>query len=150
MSPGSPARTAAEASVRVSALRSSTRSPRAPESRGIPASLTRVFKAIEKIQKGSHERLGTGQLNRLIADAFSQQPAALRNGKRFKVLYATVPEPRSDEPIPLPEIVLFCNNPKYLDEHFKRYLDSCIRQQLPYTGLPLMFRFRGREERGHK
>jgi GTP-binding protein len=114
------------------------------------ASLTRVFKAIEKIQKGAHERLGTGQLNRVIADAFSQQPAAMRNGKRFKVLYATVPEPRRDEPIPLPEIVLFCNNPKYLDEHFRRYLDSCIRQQVPYVGLPLMFRFRGREERGQK
>jgi GTP-binding protein len=114
------------------------------------ASLTRVFKAIEKIQKGSHERLGTGQLNRLIADAFSQQPAAMRNGKRFKVLYATVPEPRSNEPIPLPEIVLFCNNPKYLDEHFRRYLDSCVRGVVPYVGLPLMFRFRGREERGKK
>jgi GTP-binding protein len=89
-------------------------------------------------------------LNRVLADAFSQQPAAIRSGKRFKVLYATVPEPRRDIPIPIPEIVIFCNHYKYLDEHYKRYLEARIREHIPYTGLPIEFRFRGREERGKK
>ena len=112
------------------------------------ASLTRLFKAIEKIEAGSKERLGTGLLNRVIADAFTQQPAAIRGGKRFKVLYATVPEPRRDVAIAPPEVVIFCNHPKYLDEHYKRYLEARIREQVPYAGLPLLFHFRGREERG--
>jgi GTPase len=114
------------------------------------ASLTRLFKAIEKVEKGAHERLGTGLLNRVLADAFTQQPAAIRGGKRFKVLYATVPEPRRDIPIPVPEIVIFCNHYKYLDEHYKRYLEARIREQIPYVGLPIEFRFRSREERGKK
>jgi GTP-binding protein len=114
------------------------------------ASLTRLFKAIEKVETGAKQRIGTGALNRLLADAFSQQPAAIRSGKRFKVLYATVPEPRRDIPIPTPEIVLFCNNYKYLDEHYQRYLEARVREHIPYTGLPLKFRFRGREERGSK
>ena len=87
-------------------------------------------------------------LNRTIAEAFTQQPAAIRGGKRFKVLYATVPEPRRDIPIPVPEIVIFCNHYKYLDEHYKRYLEARIREQVPYVGLPVLFHFRGREERG--
>jgi GTPase len=112
------------------------------------ASLTRLFKAIEKVESGAKQRLGTGQLNRVIAEAFSQQPAAIRGGKRFKVLYATVPEPRTDVAIAPPEIVIFCNHPKYLDEHYKRFLEARIREHVPYMGLPILFRFRGREERG--
>ena len=112
------------------------------------ASLTRLFKAIEKVEIGANQRIGTGVLNRTIADAFTQQPAAIRGGKRFKVLYATVPEPRRDIPIPVPEIVIFCNHFKYLDEAYKRYLEARIREQVPYMGLPILFHFRGREERG--
>jgi predicted GTPase len=44
--------------------------------------------------------------------------------------------------------VIFCNHHKYLDEHYKRYLEARIREQVPYTGLPMLFHFRGREERG--
>jgi GTPase len=114
------------------------------------ASLTRLFKAIEAVERGARERLGTGQLNRILAEAFTQQPTAIRSGKRFKILYATVPEARGDSPMPLPEIVVFCNNPKYLDEHYRRYLEARIREHRPYLGLPMIFRFRGREERGGK
>ena len=39
---------------------------------------------------------------------------------------ATVPEPRHDIPIPTPEIVLFCNHYKYLDEHYQRYLEASL------------------------
>jgi len=114
------------------------------------ASLTRVFKTIEAIERGGRERLGTGQLNRLIADAFAQQPAALRSGKRFKILYATVPEPRTDSPIAAPEFIFFCNHEKLLDEHYRRYLEARIREKVPYLGIPVLFRFRNREERGGK
>lgn len=112
------------------------------------ASLTRLFKSIEAVEKGAQQRLATGPLNRLIAEAFTQQPTAIRNGKRFKVLYATVPEPSRDNPIPVPKIVLFCNNGKLIDDHYRRYLEARIREHAPYPGLPLLFHFRGREERG--
>ncbi len=112
------------------------------------ASLTRLFKAIEKVEAGSKRHIGTGVLNRLLAAAFTNQPAAIRSGKRFKAIYATMPESRSDSPIPLPEVVIFCNNPKYLDDHYRRYIEARIREEEPYTGVPVMLRLRGREERG--
>jgi GTP-binding protein len=114
------------------------------------ASLTRLFKTIEAVERGAQQRLGTGPLNRLVAEAFAQQPAALRSGKRFKILYATVPEPKTDSPIPLPGFVFFCNNGKLLDDHYRRYLEARIREHVPYPGLPLVFHFRSREERGGK
>lgn len=125
-------------------------SPRLFVSAKTGASLTRLFKTIEKVEAGAQKRLGTGVLNRVFAEAFTQQPAAIRGGKRFKVIYATVPQPETNTPIPVPEIVIFCNNEKYLDEHYKRYLEGKIREQVPYDGLPILFRFRGREERGGK
>jgi GTP-binding protein len=112
------------------------------------ASLTRLFKSIEAVERGAQQRLGTGPLNRLIAEAFAQQPAALRSGKRFKILYATIPVPKGDSPMPSPQFVFFCNNGKLLDDHYRRYLEARIREQAPYPGLPLIFHFRSREERG--
>ncbi len=114
------------------------------------ASLTRLFKSIEAIERGAKTRMTTGVLNRVITEAFAQQPAAIRNGKRFKVLYATIPVTNSDEPIPLPQFVIFCNNGKLLDDHYRRYLEARIREVHPYEGLPLIFNFRSREERKKK
>ena len=46
--------------------------------------------------------------------------------------------------------MFFCNNGKLLDDHYRRYLEARIREQVPYVGLPLVFHFRSREERGGK
>ena len=112
------------------------------------ASLDRLFKRIENIREASRKRINTGALNRLIAAALTQQPPALRGGKRFKVLYATQPKPVNPSPIPLPEIVLFCNNGRLLDDQYRRFLVTRIRDGQPWEGLPLILHFREREERG--
>jgi len=114
------------------------------------ASLDRLFKRIEDVREASRKRISTGALNRLIASALTQQPPAMRSGKRFKILYATQPEPERASPIPLPEIVLFCNNASLLDEHYRRFLEARIREEQPWEGLPMIIRFREKEERGGK
>ncbi len=112
------------------------------------ASLERLFKRIENIREASRKRINTGALNRLIAAALTQQPPAHRLGKRFKILYATQPEPKNHSPIPLPEIVIFCNNGKLLDAHYRRFLEGRIRKEQAWDGLPMILHFRDREERG--
>ena len=112
--------------------------------------LDRLFKTIEQVRIGAKQRIKTGPLNRLLAEAMTAHPPGARSGKRFKVLYGTQPEPRSNDAIVVPEVVFFVNDAKLLDESYGRYLEAQIREHFPYVGLPLLFRFRGREAKVRK
>ena len=111
------------------------------------AELTRLFKTIERVRNESHDRIGTGVLNRLFMTAIAAHPPSMRGGKRFKVLFATQPEHNKPWPIPVPEFVLFVNDEKLLDDSYRRFIESHIREKAPYTGLPLIFHFRARTPR---
>src|SRR4051812_32900970 len=114
------------------------------------ASLEKLFKRIENVREASRKRIGTGALNRIIAAAVTQQPPASRSGKRFKVLYATQPEPKGDRAIPAPEIVIFCNDGKLLDASYRKFLDSKLRKEQPWPGLPILMHFRERKPRAER
>ena len=112
--------------------------------------LDRLFKTIEKVRTGAKQRITTGPLNRLIAEAMTAHPPGARSGKRLKILYGTQPEPQTTKAIHVPEVVFFVNDKNLLDESYHRYLDSQIREHFPYPGLPLLFHLRSREKRAGK
>ena len=112
--------------------------------------LDRLFKTIEQVRLGAKQRIKTGPLNRLLGEALTSHPPGARGGKRFKVLYGTQPEPRSGDAIVVPEVVLFVNDPKLLDESYGRFLEAQIREHFPYVGLPLLVRLRGRVVKARK
>jgi GTP-binding protein len=114
------------------------------------AELTRLFKTIERIQRDARERIGTGVLNRLLAEAVAAHPPATRGGKRLKILFGTQPDRPAEKTIPLPEFVLFVNDEKLLDQSYRRYLESCLREKSPYTGSPILLHLRARAPRGEK
>jgi GTP-binding protein len=107
--------------------------------------LPRLFKMIDIVRRASRQRISTGPLNRVMKAAMTQQPPGVRSGRRFKVLYATHPNPPTDAILPIPSVVLFVNDPKLCDDSYKRFLERQIREQVPYTGLPLLIHMRGRE-----
>jgi len=92
-------------------------------------------------------RIGTGVLNRLLADAIALHPPAIQSGKRLKILFGTQPDRPSGKTIPIPEFVLFVNDEKLLDQSYHRYLDSQLREKAPYTGLPILLHLRARTPR---
>ncbi len=112
------------------------------------AEMTRIFKTIERIRNESNNRIGTGVLNRLLTTLMTAHPSPLQSGRRFKVLYATHADARTRSPIPIPEIVFFCNDEKLLTDTYRRYIENKIREVTPYTGLPLLFHLRAREPKG--
>ncbi len=113
--------------------------------------LTRLFKLVEQIRKGSQHRIGTGQLNRLIAEALTAHPPPARAGKRLKVVYATQPEQKEvSQAIPIPSILFFVNQEDLMIDSYRKYLDAQIRKEVEWTGLPLKFYFREREARGRR
>jgi GTP-binding protein len=124
-----------------------------------------IFASIRKIERTARKRIGTGVLNRLLRHAFEANPPPMVKGRRLKILYATqtashklsaagrhsnecVPArktPSSD--LTTPEFVLFVNDPRLLNETYRRYLESRIRKAESYPGLPinLLLRARTRE-----
>jgi GTP-binding protein len=106
--------------------------------------LNRLFASIEKIQKHAARSIGTGPLNRLLQEAMAANPPPIRGTKRFKLLYATQIDKKSEQAVAPPAFMLFVNYPELLTDVYRRYLESRIREQNAYYGLPIIFRLRSR------
>jgi len=127
----------------------------------------RLFASIQKIQHAARKRIGTGVFNRLLRQAFEANPPPVVKGKRLKLFYAaqtTGSNSQSDEmsstqperalgkardgkqrrslgPV---EFILFVNDPSLMNETYRRYLESRIRNAEPYPGLPILLTLRCR------
>jgi GTP-binding protein len=108
--------------------------------------MTRLFHTIEEVRHCSRQRITTGVLNRLVQAVLSANPPPIRSGKRFKVLYATQLD-TGGEAIPPPHFVLFVNSADILSPSYKKYLDGRLREESPFTGLPVIVTLRGRPPR---
>jgi GTPase len=124
--------------------------------------IDRLFASIQKIQQAARKRIGTGVLNRLLRHAFDANPPPIVKGRRLKLFYATqrasggvfAPEQDLDKQMSVgktpssafatPEFVFFVNDPRLLNETYRRYLESRIRKAQPYPGLPIRFLIRTR------
>jgi GTP-binding protein len=52
-----------------------------------------------------------------------------------------------DRQVQPPEFVLFVNDPRLLNDQYKRYLESQIRDAEAYAGLPVILTLRPRSEK---
>ncbi|MEQ1858360.1 MAG: ribosome biogenesis GTPase Der [Chthoniobacteraceae bacterium] len=109
--------------------------------------ITRLFRTFEKVRAASRRHLDTGPLNRALQQATDSHPPASQRGRRFKILYATHAKPPERIAVPAPEIVIFCNDGRLLEESYRRYLEASVRTIEPFTGLPIFFRLRSRTPR---
>lgn len=107
----------------------------------------RLFRLIDKVRGASHQRIGTGVLNRLLQAAFAANPPPMVGGRRLKLLYAAQAHGTQERLLSPPEFVLFVNEPRLLGETYQRYLEARIRDAQPYPGLPIIFTLRARSER---
>jgi GTP-binding protein len=101
-----------------------------------------VLNLAQHLFKQASQRVGTGDLNRVVRDALEKQPPPLRQNRRPKVYYAT--QVASNPPT----IVLFTNSPDLFDNTYQRYLLKLFRDQLPFSEVPikLYLRRKRREE----
>ncbi|HYT88791.1 MAG TPA: ribosome biogenesis GTPase Der [Gemmataceae bacterium] len=101
-----------------------------------------VLNLAQNLAKQASARVGTGDLNRVVRQALTQQPPPLRQNRRAKVFYATQV---TSSP---PTIVLFTNGPELFDNTYQRYLLKTFRDQLPFHDVPIKMylRHKRREE----
>jgi GTPase len=107
----------------------------------------KLFALIEKIRCAAQRHIGTGILNRLLRQAFEANPPPLVKGRRLKLFYVAQAGGKQGRDLHAPEFVLFVNDPRMLNETYRRYLEARIRKLEPYLGSPIILRLRARESR---
>lgn len=108
----------------------------AKETTGLPNLLSQVSEAREARRR----RLGTPELNALLARAVREHMPPLVHSKRFKLLYATQAN------LDPPTFILFVNDPKLVHFSYRRYLERAIREAHDFEGTAIKLVFRSRNE----
>jgi GTP-binding protein len=104
----------------------------------------RVLDAAAEIATARRQRVSTGELNRLLADAtFRQAPPAVK-GHRPKLLYATQ---AGVEP---PTFVIFATDAQAVHFSYQRYLENRLRDVFGFAGTPIRLVFRNRTREEHE
>jgi GTP-binding protein len=98
----------------------------------------RVLEMAVDVWGERRKRIGTGELNRLLAEATARQvPPAVKN-RRPKLLYAT------QAGIEPPTFIFFANDAELIHFSYRRYLENRIRDVLGFHGAPIKLVFRNR------
>ncbi len=112
----------------------------ATEARGIDE----LFTALDRVSYNLRAPISTGEINRVLLSAYQQQPAPIRKGRRFKILYAT-PEKTAGR-WPSKTLIAFCNDRSLLNPSWLTFLESRLRDKFPLAGCPLRWIWREREK----
>lgn len=105
--------------------------------------VNKIYGAIDEAIQAHRQRISTSVLNEVLRDAVLwQPPPARRNGSQAKIYYCNQVSTRP------PTVVVFCNDPKLVNDNYRRYLDRKFRESLEgFEATPIRWIFRGRRVR---
>jgi GTP-binding protein len=99
----------------------------------------RIFQAIEKaieIYDDRKKKVPTSALNDKILPIIERTPPPSLKGKYIKIKYIT------QLPTHTPTFAFFCNLPQYIKDPYERFLESKIRENFGFEGVPINIVFR--------
>ncbi|MGY6529507.1 MAG: ribosome biogenesis GTPase Der [Cyanobacterium sp.] len=101
-----------------------------------------ILDLVDRAAEGHRKRVSTSVINEVIEEAVKwHSPPTSRQGKQGRIYYGTQVTSRP------PSIALFVNDPKRLDDGYRRYMEKQFRQQLGFKGTPLRLFWRGKRLR---
>ena len=100
-----------------------------------------VIDAARAVAENRAMRVGTGQLNSLIADAVMMNPTPVDKGKRLKIYYA------AQVGVKPPLFSFSVNDRNLMHFSYARYLENKIREAYGFEGTSIKFVFRNRAEK---
>jgi GTP-binding protein len=103
--------------------------------------VAKIFKMVDDVFQQYAQRIGTGQLNRILETSTAKNPPPLHRGKPIKFYYSTQVTTKP------PTFVCFVNYPQAVHFSYKRFLINQIRKQAGLDKTPLRILFRQRENR---
>ena len=98
--------------------------------------VTNVIKIAKEIQEVRKIRIKTHILNETLRPIFEKTPPPAIRGQDLRISYIT------QVGIEPPVFAFFCNNPKFLPESYKRFMERVLREQFDFKGTPISFIFR--------
>jgi len=103
----------------------------------------KIYDVVDGAVKAHRRRISTSVLNEVLRDAILwQPPPSRRNGAQAKIYYGSQVSTRP------PTIVVFVNDPKLVNDNYRRYLDRKMRESLDgFESTPIRWMFRGRRVR---
>ena len=93
----------------------------------------RIFQAIElavKVYENKTRRVTTSKLNDILLQDIEKYPPPAWKGKYIKIKYVT------QLPTKNPVFAFFCNLPQYIKEPYTRYLETRLRENFDFEGVP--------------
>ena len=99
--------------------------------RGIPRLLDRVEELYEK----HAARIGTGELNRFLAEVREAREPPSRNGRRLNLLYGTQVQARP------PRFRFFVNDPGLITRDYGYWVENRLRERFGLEGVPVSIDF---------
>ncbi|MDJ0783569.1 MAG: ribosome biogenesis GTPase Der [Desulfosarcinaceae bacterium] len=103
--------------------------------------VAKIFRLVDEVYAQYSARIGTGQVNRILARAVERNEPALHKGKRIKFYYAVQ---ITSKP---PTFVAFVNFPGAVHFSYERYLINQLREATGLDRTPLRLFFRQRTSR---
>ena len=97
--------------------------------------------AIDAIEQ-HRRRVSTSVVNEVIKEAITwKSPPTKRSGKQGKIYYGTQVRNKP------PTFTMFVNDPKLFGSTYRRYIEKQFRLNLGFDGTPLIFLWRGKQQR---
>ena len=106
--------------------------------------LPKLYETIDAVVENHAQRIQTGVLNEIIAEAAALQQPPSDKGKRLKIFYST------QASVKPPTFVIFVNDKELMHFSYQRYLENKLREAFGFQGTPLRFIIRERKEDGGK
>jgi GTPase len=103
--------------------------------------LRRIFPILQTIHTQSSTRVGTGVLNRLLAEITDRTPPPRYRDRPLKFFYLTQAE------VQPPTFIAFVNQPQGVPEHYRRYVVKQLREKLGINYAPVRLILKGRQRR---
>ena len=99
--------------------------------------IQQIFVKAQEVYENCIKKISTGLLNKIINEAYALNPPQSVKGKTLKIKYTTQ---ISTQP---PFFAIFVNNPDFLKDNYKRYIENKLREAFGFVGTPIRISVRG-------
>ena len=99
----------------------------------------RIYKVVDlarTVDAEQNKRIATNEVNELLGKDIAVFPPRSSSGKEIKIKFIT--QVRAKPPV----FAFFCNEPKLIEDGYRRYLENRIREHFTFSGVPVLITFK--------